>query len=399
MVNELALPPPARRVRKGLALHRRTYLPDLRHAKTIALLLALATALLAPAAAQALPRGFFGIAPQTPLGDTDVAYMKAGGIGSVRWPVNWASIQPTKNGEFDWSSFDPAVAAASRRGLTILPFVYGTPSWIARKPTTLPVLNGKARKAWQAFVTALVERYGPRGKFWREHAPSRAAINYVPAVPRPQPIRLWQVWNEANFFYFAFPVSPSRYAQLLRLTYTAIKAADPGAKVLLSGLFGDPDEGGKRGMDAAEFLSRLYAVRGIKRYFDAVALHPYAFHVDDLEELTEEMREVVVDNHDAATGLYITEMGWGSQNDPQVVAFEQGIQGQARELRKSYRFLIAMRHKLNLKGTYWYSWKDNPEYTACSFCDSVGLFRAGPKFRAKPSWRAFIAVTGGRARP
>ena len=372
---------------------------DLRHAKTIALLLALAAALLAPATAQALPRGFFGIVPQTPLGDTDAAYMKAGGIESVRWPVNWASVQPTRKSDYDWSGFDPAVAAAARRGLTILPFIYGVPRWIAPEETTLPVLNGRARKAWQAFVTAAVERYGPGGEFWAEHAPSRAAVNYVPAVPRPRPIRTWQVWNEANFFYFAFPVSPSRYAQLLRLTYTAIKAADPGAKVMLSGLFGDPDESGKRGMDATDFLAKLYAVRGIKRYFDAVALHPYAFHVDDLEAMTEELREVVVDNRDRTASLYITEMGWGSQNNPDVVAFEQGIQGQVRELRKSYRFLIAERHMLNLKGTYWYSWKDNPEYTACNFCDSVGLFHAGPKLRPKPAWRAFIALTGGRPRP
>jgi len=384
----------------GSDLHvpRFTSLP-LRHAKTIVLLLALVAALLAPPAAQALPRGFFGIAPQTPLSDTDASYMKAGGITSVRWPLNWASVQPTKKGGYDWSGFDPAVAAASRHGLTILPFIYGTPSWVASKPTTLPVLNGKARKAWQAFVTAAVERYGPEGTFWNEHDPSQAEINYVPAVPRPQPIRLWQVWNEANFFYFAYPVSPSRYAQLLRLTYTTIKAADPTAKVMLSGLFGNPDEGGKKAMDATKFLAKLYAVRGIKNYFDAVALHPYAFHVDDLEALTEEVREIMVENQDAATGLYLTEMGWGSQNDSKIVAFEQGIQGQARELRKAYRFLIAERNKLNIKGTYWYSWKDNPEYTACSFCDSVGLFRAGPKFRPKPAWRAFIAVTGGRARP
>jgi hypothetical protein len=371
----------------------------LRHVKTIVLILAVAFALLAPAAAQALPRGFFGIAPQTPLTDTDAAYMRAGGIGSVRWPVNWATVQPTKKGGYDWSSFDPAVAVAARHGLTVLPFLYGTPRWVASKQTTLPVLSGRARKAWQAFVTAAVERYGPEGTFWNDHAPSQAEVNYVPAVPRPQPIRLWQVWNEANFFYFAYPVSPSRYAQLLRLTYTTIKAADPTAKVMLSGLFGNPDEGGKKAMDATKFLAKLYAVRGIKNYFDAVALHPYAFHIDDLEELTEEVREIIVENNDAATGLYLTEMGWGSQNDPNVVAFEQGIQGQARELRKAYRFLIAERHALNLKGTYWYSWKDNPEYTACSFCDSVGLFRAGPKFRPKPAWRAFIAVTGGRARP
>ncbi|HUC07513.1 MAG TPA: hypothetical protein VMR96_05435, partial [Solirubrobacterales bacterium] len=379
--------------------HRRPHRTALRPAKTITLLLALAAALLAPAAAQALPRAFFGIAPQTGLTDTDVAYMKAGGIGSVRWPLNWASVQPTRKGGFDWSGVDPAVAAASRRGLTFLPFLYGTPSWIAKKPTTLPVDSGRARKAWLAFVDAAVARYGPGGEFWEEHAPSNAAANYVPAVPRPLPVRTWQIWNEANFFYFAYPVSPGRYARLLKPTYKAIKAADPTATVLLTGLFGAPDQGGKRGMDAAKFLAALYRVPGIKNSFDAVALHPYAFHVDDLEELTEEMREVSVENHDPSAALYVTEMGWGSQNDPNIVAFEQGIQGQARELRKAYAYLIANRHRLNLKGTYWYSWKDNPEYAACSFCDSVGLFRAGKTFKPKPAWRSFIALTGGRARP
>ena len=371
----------------------------LRPAKTTALLLALVATLLAPAAAQALPPTFFGITPQTALTDQDASYMKAGGIGAVRWPINWATVQPTAKGGYDWSSVDPAITAASRKGLKFLPFLYGTPRWIAKKPTTLPVDSGRARKAWLAFVDAAVKRYGPGGEFWNEHTPSQATINYVPAVPTPQPVRTWQVWNEANFFYFAYPVSPSRYAKLLKLTYTQIKADDPLAKVILSGLFGAPDQQGARGMDASKFLAALYRVPGIKNYFDGVALHPYAFHVEDLEELVEEMREVVVENHDAGTGLYLTEMGWGSQNDPNKVAFEQGIQGQARELRKAYAFLIANRHRLNIKGTYWYSWKDNPEYTACSFCDSVGLFRAGKGFHPKPAWRAFIALSGGRARP
>lgn len=375
-------------------------LTDSRPVKTTILLLALVAALLAPAAAQALPPSFFGIAPQTLINDTDTAYMKAARIGSVRWPVNWATVQPTAKGGFDWSSVDPAVEAAARRGLTLLPFLYGAPRWIAGKQTTMPIDNGRARRGWIAFVKEAVGRYGPGGEFWAEHAAGGvAAVNYVPVIARPKPVRTWQVWNEANFFYFAFPVSPSRYARLLKPTYGAIKSTDPGAKVMLSGLFGDPDEGGKRGMDAADFLDALYRVPGITGYFDAVALHPYAFHVDDLEELTEELREVVKENRDPGTSLYITEMGWGSQNDPQVVAFEQGIQGQARELRKSYRYLIANRHRLNLKGTYWFSWKDNPEYVACSFCDSVGLFRAGPRFHPKPAWRAFVALTGGRARP
>jgi polysaccharide biosynthesis protein PslG len=371
---------------------------------TIALLLALAAAALLAAtqggAAPRLhaPKGFFGIAPQTALTDRDAAYMKAGGISSVRWPLAWAAVQPTAKGGYDWSSFDPVVEVAARQGLTVLPFLYDTPRWVG-KPTTLPIDSGRARTAWAAFVEAAVKRYGPGGEFWAEHAPTVAGVNYVPAVQSPLPVRAWQVWNEANFFYFAYPVSPGRYARLLKLTHGAIKTADPSAKVILSGLFGNPNQGGKRGMDATKFLEALYRSPGIKADFDAVALHPYAFHVEDLEELTEGMREVVLENHDPGAGLYITEMGWGSQNDPNQVAFEQGIAGQARELRGAYRYLIANRLRLNLKGTYWYSWKDNPEYKACSFCDSVGLFRKGAGFHAKPAWHAFVALTGGRARP
>jgi len=362
-------------------------------------LLALLVVLLTPAAARALPSSFFGIAPQTALTTIDTAYMKAGGIGSVRWPVNWATVQPTAKGGYDWRSVDPAVEAATRRGLTVLPFLYGTPRWIASKQTTLPIASARARRAWLAFVEAAVERYGPEGEFWAAHDPRVAAENDVLAIPAPLPVRTWQIWNEANFFYFAYPVSPRAYARLLKPTYTRIKSLDPTAKIVLSGLFGNPDQSGLRGMDATKFLAALYRVPGIKRYFDAVALHPYAFHVEDLEALTEEVREVVLENHDPSAVLYITEMGWGSQNDSKVVAFEQGVRGQARELRTAYSFLIARRHKLNLKAIYWYSWKDNPEYTACSFCDSVGLFRAGNGFHPKPAWRVFVALSGGRARP
>ena len=350
---------------------------------------------LAPTGAQALPTSFFGVAPQTALSDTDAQYMRAGRIGSVRLPVPWEAIQPTANGGYDWVGMDQAVAVAARGGLTVLPFFYGTPRWLARKPTTMPTDSGRARKAWVAFVRAAVERYGPGGDFWNERAPG--VVQYEPAIPRPLPIRTWQVWNEANFFYFAFPVSPTRYATLLKLASGAIKRADPGARVLLSGLFGDPDQRGSRGMAAVDFLDRLYRVPGIKSKFDAVALHPYAVDAAELEEMTEEMRAVVRENRDPGAGLYITEMGWGSQNNFQQVAFEQGPGGQVRQLRDSYRYLIANRHRLNLKGTYWFTWKD--VQGACNFCDSTGLFRQGPRFKPKPAWHAFVGLTGGRARP
>jgi len=351
------------------------------------------------------PAGFFGIDPQTPLTEKDVLYMRAGGIGSIRIPFYWGAIQPSARGGYEWGATDEIVELAARGGLRVLPFLYGTPHWLSGKPTSLPIGSGRQRRAWSAFVKAAVQRYGPGGEFWTEEAPTGGVGTEYETAPAPaerplaMPIRAWQVWNEANFFYFAYPVSPSRYARLLKLTTPAIEAVDPGAEVILSGLFGNPDAGGRRGMDATKFLAALYRSPGIKSTFDAAALHPYAFHVEDLEALTAETRTVMLEHHDAGAGLYVTEMGWGSQNDPNVVAFEQGIHGQARELRGAYRYLVRNRGRLNLEGVYWYSWKDTRAYTECHFCDSVGLFRAGRRFHAKPAWHTLVKMTGGRARP
>lgn len=341
-----------------------------------------------------VPKGFFGIGPQTALTDRDATYMQAGGIESIRLPVPWGAIQPSARGGYVWGGIDETVAVAVRHGLRVVPFLYGTPRWLAAKPTTLPIDGARARKAWVDFVTAAVERYGPGGEFWRERSPG--VVEYEPAITTPLPIREWQIWNEANFFYFAYPASPQRYARLLLLSSPAIKRADPGAKVLLSGLFGRPTAQGARGMPAAQFLETLYRVPGLKSRFDGLALHPYAVDSEALEELVEELHEVTVDNHDRVP-LYVTEMGWGSQNDFEQVAFEQGIWGQVKQLRGAYGYLLENRNRLDLKGVYWFSWKDVKG--SCNFCDSVGLFRAGPRFHPKPAWRAFLAFSGGRPRP
>jgi len=354
-----------------------------------------AVSLAAAKAARPVPRGFFGIVPQTVLSEEDARYMRAGGIGSIRMGIGWESVQATRGGVYNWESIDRVVATAASQGLRVLPFLAGVAPWLSSTPTTLPIDTAQAREEWKAFVGAAVKRYGPDGEFWAEHSPTVAKEGIV--IPKPLPIRTWQIWNEANFFYFAYPVSPVRYARLLKLSYNAVKSVDPGAKVVLSGLFGDPNEGGQFGMSAADFLAKLYRVPRIEHYFDAVALHPYAFHVDDLEAMVEDVRAVMLENDDPDAGLYITEMGWGSQNDPNVVAFEQGIAGQARELRGAYRYLLANRRRLNLQAAYWFTWKDSTLY--CSFCDSVGFFGEGNGFSAKPVWDAFVRITGGRAAP
>ena len=52
-----------------------------------------------------------------------------GGVESVRIPIDWGSVQPTRNGAFDWSGFDSQVEAASQAGIEVLPFLSGAPDW------------------------------------------------------------------------------------------------------------------------------------------------------------------------------------------------------------------------------------------------------------------------------
>ncbi len=351
--------------------------------KLAAALTLFALCLLVPASAQALPRGFFGIAPQTPLLDADYARMSSGGVETVRLSVSWAAIQRSPRSDYDWSGFDAAVTDAARHRIGILPVLGTSPNWATGNWRRMPVDGGRARRGWAEFVRAAVERYGPGGEFWAEHAPGTDQ-----PLP-PMPIHAWQIWNEENFFYFVKPVSPGRFARLLAITRPAIRRADPRAEIVLGGLFGAPKQGMPRALDAVDFLDQLYRRGGVKANFDAVALHPYAADVAELRRQVEAVRQTMARHGDRRSGLYVTEMGWGSAYNPRTVAFEVGLQGQARELRAAYRYLIANHGRLKLRQVDWFTWKDLPG--ACNFCDSSGLFRAGAKFRPKPAWRAFVS--------
>jgi hypothetical protein len=353
------------------------------------ILLGAILALLGAASAEArLPKGFFGIAPQTPLSEADTNRMRHGGIDAVRLPVGWGAIQPSPTSGYDWRGLDQMVALLSRARLEVLPFLYGTPRWLAQRRTSLPISNARQRRAWFAFLRAAVLRYGPRGQFWVEHGPGSADF-----LPR-NPIRRWQIWNEENFFYFTTPASPARYARLLKISRRAIEGADGRAEIVIGGLFGNPKERPPRAMDAADFLERLYRSRVVKHAFDGVALHPYAADAGVLRRLTERIRAIMLRNGDRRAGLYLTEIGWGSQRNPRRVAFEVGRRQQARELRRSYRYLIRNQRRLNLRQVHWFTWKD--VRGDCSFCDSTGLFHRGPRFRPKPAWHTFVRLARSR---
>ncbi len=350
------------------------------------------------ATAQALPAKFWGVVPQAAPTTPQLQKLSVGGVESIRVPIEWGAVQRVKNGPVDWSHFDTIVEHAALNGIDVLPTVSGAPIWAvpsvsvpggagSKAPAHLPA-EGAAGVAWKRLLAQAVERYGPGGAFWAGH----------PTVPA-QPIRAWQIYNEPNFKYFVARPNPTEYGQLVKISSAAIKAVDPGAQVLLAGLFSRPKgartaSGKHKSVNwwASDFLTKMYKTNpGIKSRFSGASLHPYAIYSREIPGLVEELREVLAANRDAAKGLWITELGWSSKAPTRTNLFAKGVGGQARELKASFTQLRANQVKWRLKRVYWFSVDDAGG--VCNFCDGSGLFSDG--FVPKKSWYEYVKFAGG----
>jgi hypothetical protein len=343
---------------------------------TIGLALAV-TAAPAPAAARA-PEGFLGISPQSAPSDSDFKLMAEADITSVRLPLSWSQVEPVspRAKDPDWSSFDHGVRLAAESGLRVFPFVWGTPPWLADAPGVEPVA-GRELRAWRSFLRRAALRYGPYGEFWEEN----------PELT-PEPIRAWEIWNEPNIVTFG-SADPEGFAKLIRASGQVLHRVDPWSKVILGGLFGRPLQIPPN-MAPGQFLSRVYRSRDVKRWFDGVGLHPYVAGAAAMRGQIENLRRIMGVHNDAATPIYVTELGWGS--DSFESRWERGLYGQAQQLSLAFSMLSFHRFSWRISGVWWFSWADARAPT-CQFCDSAGLLTDNRE--AKPSWYRFNAWTGG----
>ena len=331
------------------------------------------------------PRSFFGVVPQAPLFADDIERMGEGKVGTIRLYLPWAVLDPTEDDDYTLESIDDVVLNAAENEIEVVPFLFGTPAWVA-------ALDGETKcdpdcalyaprspaalAAWSEFAAALVDRYGPDGDLWTEN----------PGVD-PLPVRAWQIWNEQNSstFYLPEPEIDS-YAKLLAAAEQAIHGRDPGAEVLLGGMFGTPPDG----TDAWDYLRDLYEA-GAAENFDAIAVHPYGGQVSKLEQQVELMREEVLRADDDAS-TWITEIGWASSGPPNP--YNKGPAGQAEQLEAAYGLLIDKRLEWDVENVSWYAWRDVVD-SPCEWCGGSGLFPTDSLERPKPSWEAYVALTGG----
>jgi hypothetical protein len=350
-----------------------------------AVAVAAATATIAAGAqpAQAAPRGFFGVVPSSIPQPSEFQQMARGGAGGVRFLIYWRQVQSVDGSNYDWSQVDPIVAGAAQAGLPLLPFIYGTPAWAADCsgiPNGFcdradPLRTPAGRAGWRTFVTAAFDRYGPNGTFWSD---TGDGFN-----PPKLPIREWQIWNEPSMtrYWTTQPFAKS-YVSLLRAAYTAVKAADPHAKVILAGL---PNESWKA-------LRTVYAA-GARGHFDAVALHPYTGKPRNVIRLIELARSVMRRAHDPRTPVWVTELSWPAAlgKVPLTHGFETTDRGQAVRLAQGLERLLDARRRLRIGKVVWYTWL-SVEGGENSFAWS-GLRRVrGSELISAPALAAFRAI-------
>ena len=347
--------------------------------RLLVMILAALALLTTPTGAGArVPDGFVGMSPQSAPSDEDFELMSRAGVESVRLPLFWSQVEPVSPhfSDPDWSGFDRGVELAARHGMSVLPFAWGSPPWIADEPRIEPV-RGVRLRAWASFLRRAVNRYGPYGDFWHEN----------PDLER-SPIEAWEIWNEPNIVTFGV-ADPERFARLIRASGRVLRGADPSADLIIGGLFGRPLQVPPN-VHAGDFLTRLYRARGVKRWFDGLGLHPYVASARAMRGQIRNLRRVMRRHGDAGARIYVTEMGWGS--DSFESRWERGLWGQARELDSAISLLARNRRAWRIGGVWWFSWAD-ADGPSCQFCDSAGLLTH--RREAKPAWYRFNAWTGG----
>lgn len=175
------------------------------------------------------------------------------GIGWVRFGIGYGLVSPRPGVlRYEEAGFDAQVRKARQEGLQILGTLAFATSWNTTAPETLPPgadpthFPPRDYQAWADYVFQTVSRY-------------------------KDDIEYWEVWNEPDLQSF-WAGTPAQYAELLAVTYNAIKQANPQAKVVLGGLALD----GRR--LNPNFLTEILsdARYPAARYFDIMNFHHYA---------------------------------------------------------------------------------------------------------------------------
>jgi hypothetical protein len=307
--------------------------------------------------------------------------MREVGVQTARTSFEWGFAQVVEGQEFDHWRSDIFVRLATRRKIKLLPVVTVAPSWARAEPDH-SFSRPRDPKEYAAYLTALVERYGPKGTFWPEN----------PDLEK-RPIREWQIWNEPGLeIHWRVKEDEDwakQYGKLLRASFRALRKADPKAKVVLGGIVND----------SWNLLRKLYKRGDVQGFFDVAAVHPYTVEPAGVVELVKRFRSAMRKGGDGRKPLWVTEFGLpaskGKVDDTSPL--QTTSKGMAKFLRGTYGRLLDTRGRdeTDVSRAYWYTWSSS--YGSERIWNFTGLIRhrwrsSGETVKDTPSLDAFRDV-------
>jgi hypothetical protein len=291
------------------------------------------------------------------------------GAGWLREELQWAEVVP-RRGERHWGRIDRLFVAAAHRGLHVLPVLNEAPSWARGRDGALPTDS----RAYAAYVRDVVARYGPSGRFWRDHP--RLDVSVAP---------VWfELWNEP---YFARPdhsaITAARYAALAQAAITAGRRADPRARFLIAV---DPATAGDASLDRAWLAQLAAAQPGLLAAADGVAAHPYAQDGAASLRSLDHLRQALT-AQGSRLPIWVTEIGWSTCARSAGCVTEQA---QAADLR---RFLSGVRTGRRADAVFVYHFASWRVRVGDQRFGDYGLLRIDGS--RKPAWSVYHRFADG----
>lgn len=182
------------------------------------------------------------------------------GLNWYKQQVRWEVVEPEK-GQWQWGELDMAVASATKFGVNIMMSMVTAPNWAREANANLDKHGPPANNAdYVNFVTTVLNRY--KGQ-----------------------IQAIEVWNEQNLdreWMSPRGLSAANYVALLKDTFTAIKAIDPGVIVISGALsptggWTEPD-GRVSAIDDFVYLQQEIEA-GLLNYSDCVGAHHNGYNI------------------------------------------------------------------------------------------------------------------------
>lgn len=289
----------------------------------------------------------------------DLDDIERSGARWVRADLAWSSIEE-RRGHRSWSDVDRLVRESRARGLSVLGLLAYTPAW-ARPGCATDKCPPDDPQDFASFARAAAERYDA------------------------DDVAAWEVWNEPNIPEFWSPRPDiDRYARLLDVTVSALRAARPRAIVVSAGLAPAASETSGGQVAPVDVIGRLYEL-GVAQRVDAIGIHPYAGTDLPLDAPEKEfarlpaLHRVLLEHGAAGTPMWITEYG--------VSTDQTSTRRQAAALQQALR---------RLEDGQWPWLQVLFVYRLRDAEDGYGVLREDRT--PKPAWSVVRAAAAGRLR-